>query len=652
MRTFSSLYKSIFLGLFVLTASANSVVAQQVEITGIPAAAFEGTGAGTTAFTFTLMRTGPGVAFNVPYTITGDVVAPEDYTALSATVAFTAAQTTRTITVAVKRDTKFEIDEDITLTLGIPDNFVVLGPTMVGTTTVLNDDTAPTISIGNRTVSEGGFANFAVTLSNSSYQAVSVTATTADGTANGVVTSPFPQADYTSNAPGGTVVTFAPNATVLSQNFGVPTINDLVHEGASPETFFANLSGPANGSIGIGTGNGFITDNDLIPQVSVTGPGSQSESSVNYDFTVSLTRQSSQSIDVTVSTADGTASATAAPFPMVDYAAAPTVLTFAPGETSKTYTVTISEDGINENAETFLVQLSGLSNVNAGTVSKTGTILDNDAAALPLLEVLDIGPVNETAPSATFTITLSAQSGKTVSVKAQTTAASATATAGSDYTAAGPTTYTWAPGDTTPRTFVVPLLDDNVYENNETIRVFLNTAANAGFTVGGTDGFATIISDEAKPTVSISPAAVQVTEGNSPTTTVVGFTVSLSGPSQLTSSVGTATANGTATSGSDYVVRPITTLTFAPLQTSQVLNVTVNGDNALEPDEFFYVNLTNPINVDPGGGHTGGGDDPERRDPSALDQRCPDHRREQPRHVDTHLHGLDARHRAYCRCVL
>lgn len=589
----TSFSKSLFLTLLLSLAAHGAFAQTEVNITGTPAPAAEGSPSGTTNFVFTLTRTGPAVAFDATYTITGDVLAPEDYPPLPGTVNFTAAQTTRTITVGIRRDTKFEIDEDITLTLTGANNGVVVGASFTATTQVLNDDTPPVISIGNRTVTEGNVATFPVTLSNASYQAVSVTATTADGTANGVVTAPFPQADYTTNAPGGTVVTFAANTTTLSQNFAVPTVNDTVYEGGSlgtPETFFVNLSAPVNGAIGTGTGNGLITDNDAVPTVSVSGgPGSQSESISTYPFTVTLIRPSIDTVTVTATAVDGTAQQTAGIFAVADFAPTAVPLTFLPGEVSKIVNVAINEDVLDEANETFSVQLSSLVNANPGTLSRNGQINDNDNP--PALSIVATSsPVSEGAGTATFTVNLSGISGQTVSVNAQTAAIGA-ATAGVDYTVTGPNLLTWAPGDTTPKTLVVPITNDALDEAAETFRGTLSGVVNAS--VSPSFATMTITDDDPIPTVSISDASV--TEGNTPSTTTASFTVSLSAASGQTITVVANTANGTATTANnDYVPRSNVTLTFSPLQTSQQFNVTVNGDDVLENDENFVVNLSLP----------------------------------------------------------
>src|SRR5262249_40580046 len=95
------------------------------------------------------------------------------------------------------------------------------------------------------------------------------------------------------------------------------------------------------------------------------------------------------------------------------------------------------------------------------------------------------------------------------------------------------------------------------------------------------------------PTLSINN--VTVTEGNSGTTNAV-FTVSLSAASSNAVTVAYATANGTATAGSDYVGAS-GVLTFAAGTTSKMVTVTVNGDTTVEPNETFAVNLSSPVNA-------------------------------------------------------
>ena len=98
--------------------------------------------------------------------------------------------------------------------------------------------------------------------------------------------------------------------------------------------------------------------------------------------------------------------------------------------------------------------------------------------------------------------------------------------------------------------------------------------------LNNTSEFSQCFGGGALPTLSINN--VSNNEGNSGTTPF-NFTVTLSAPSASTVTVNYATANGTATAGSDYVATS-GMLTFAPGITTQPITVLVNGDTVVEPD--------------------------------------------------------------------
>ncbi|MGE3268981.1 MAG: Ig-like domain-containing protein [Chloroflexota bacterium] len=93
-------------------------------------------------------------------------------------------------------------------------------------------------------------------------------------------------------------------------------------------------------------------------------------------------------------------------------------------------------------------------------------------------------------------------------------------------------------------------------------------------------------------TASITDA--QVTEGNSGNSQLT-FTVKLSVPSSQPISVNFSTADGTASSSSDYVAAS-GTVNFAPGETQKTVVVQVRGDFDPESDETFTVSLSNPVN--------------------------------------------------------
>ncbi len=159
---------------------------------------------------------------------------------------------------------------------------------------------------------------------------------------------------------------------------------------------------------------------------------------------------------------------------------------------------------------------------------------------------------------------------------------------------AGDLFVTWPAGDASNKIVQLPIVNDAVYEGNETLNLALSILA-GGATLGApATSVLTIVDNETQPTLSINN--VTVTEGNSGVANAT-FTVSLSGASSKSVTVKYATANVTATAPADYTAVPLTTLTFAPGQTSKTVNVAVKGDLIDELDESFKVVLSNPTNA-------------------------------------------------------
>ncbi|HUQ32737.1 MAG TPA: Calx-beta domain-containing protein [Pyrinomonadaceae bacterium] len=304
----------------------------------------------------------------------------------------------------------------------------------------------------------------------------------------------------------------------------------------------------------------------------------------NATFTVTLSAASASAVTVKYDTANGTATAGS------DYQSAGGTLTFAPGETSKTITVAVNGDTTAESDETFAVNLSNPTNATVADGQGIGTIKNDDQPATPPgISINDAAVTegNDETADAVFTVTLSSVSSSAVTVNFAT--ADGTAAAGSDYEARTGT-LSFAPGETS-KTITVAVNGDTSFESNETFFVNLSGATNASIT--DNQGVGTINNDDSLPTLSIND--VTVTEGNSGTINAT-FTATLSAPSSLAATVKYDTANGTATSGSDYQSSS-GTLTFAPGETSKTISVTVNGDTSIEPDETFFVNLSNPTNA-------------------------------------------------------
>ncbi|SNT18069.1 MULTISPECIES: autotransporter-associated beta strand repeat-containing protein, partial [unclassified Azospirillum] len=136
-----------------------------------------------------------------------------------------------------------------------------------------------------------------------------------------------------------------------------------------------------------------ITDDDAAPTLSIADvTEAEGNGSTHYmTFTVTLSAASSKTVTVNWATADGTA------LSGEDYANDSGILTFAPGETSKTFDVLIGEDTDVESDETFSINLSGATNATIARATATGTLVNDDINAnAPVISGLD-GDVSETS---------------------------------------------------------------------------------------------------------------------------------------------------------------------------------------------------------------------------------------------------------------
>ncbi|NZA27741.1 putative Ig domain-containing protein [Luteimonas sp. SJ-92] len=214
-----------------------------------------------------------------------------------------------------------------------------------------------------------------------------------------------------------------------------------------------------------------------------------------------------------------------------------------------------------------------------------------EVVALPSLSINDVAMAEGNAGTAsmTFTVSLDAPAGPG-GVTFDIATADGTATAGSDYVSHSLTGQTIAAGAST-YSFAVQIGGDTLHEPDETF--FVNVTNVTGATVADAQGTGTINNDDPLPSLAIDD--VSVTEGNAGTVTAT-FTVALSAASGQTVSVGYATADGTATAGSDYAATS-GTLTITAGQTQGTISVTVNGDTTPEPDETFTVGLSGATNA-------------------------------------------------------
>jgi len=529
---------------------------------------------GPTHAVFTVLLSAPtDTRVTVDYaTATGTALADIDFLGSTNTLTLNPGQTTTNITVLVYGDPFNEPNETFFVNLSNPVNAAIARGQ--GQAVIINDDSAPVISIADVFMIEGTGGRttvlFPVKLSAPSGQTVTVQFETANDTA-------IAGNDYVATA--GTL-SFAPGKT--EEAIPVEIIGDALSE--ATERFSVKLAPPVNATIDRG-GEAFITirDDDLLPRISISDVSvtEGDTGTVKAAFQVNLSAASGQPVSVNFATTNGTALAVSDYFPDTG------TLDFAPNETSRTLFIQVAGDTLKEADEDFFVVLSNP--VNAGIEVGRGRVLIIDNDPLPALSINDVSVVEGDSglARAVFSVSLSPASGQQVSVRFAT--ADGTATSASDYVAQnGQLIFDPA---VTNRTITVLVNGDTFFEGDETFALTLSEPANA--TIAKPQGLVTIVDDDAEPALSI--ADVSILEGNAGTTDAI-FTVHLSAPSPKPVTVRYATAGETATPGRDFAER-FGTLTFNPNETSKPIAITINSDTLDEPDETFLATLSQPVNA-------------------------------------------------------
>ena len=239
----------------------------ELAISALDAVKAEGDG-GTTAFTFTVARTGDlSGATDVAYAVTGDGADAADFggTLPSGTVSFAAGETSKTVTVGVTGDTGFEADEGFTVTLSSPsDGSIITTASAAGT--IENDDSsgpatflAITAADAATPEGDGGTTAYTFTVTRTGDTSVATTVTYAVS-GNGA-----DAADFGGTLPSGTV-SFADGETSKTVTIDVSGDSDVEGD----EGFTVTLSNPTGeAAITTASATGTIQNDDTELSISL-----------------------------------------------------------------------------------------------------------------------------------------------------------------------------------------------------------------------------------------------------------------------------------------------------------------------------------------------------------------------------------------------
>jgi hypothetical protein len=267
--------------------------------------------------------------------------------------------------------------------------------------------------------------------------------------------------------------------------------NETVNLTLSAPTGGASLGSPSTATL-------TILDDDPMPTITISDV-TQNEGDAGptlFNFIVTLSNPSQGTITVDYATQNNTA------IEPSDFTSKTGTVTFSPGDTEETVTVTVNGDTTLEANETFFVNLSNNSSnsILAFGTKGTGTITNDDTApSFSITASVSHSEGDSGTTAFDFTVT---KSGTTaLDAKVDYATADGSATAPSDYTAHPSTTLTFAPGETT-KTVTVLVNGDTIFEANETLTVTLSKPVDASITAGSETGAGTITNDDTAPTTT------------------------------------------------------------------------------------------------------------------------------------------------------
>ena len=507
-------------------------------------------------------------------TADGTATSGVDFAANSGRLTFAGtAGEVQTVTVTVNGDSVVEPDEDLAL------NLFNLVPSAGGdygfgrsaaTGTIRNDDGAG-ISIADvsqvETDSGSVIYSFEVMSTSAVVGGFTVDFSTQDGTATSGT-------DYTSTS--GTL-TFTGNENEV-QTIAVTVLGDDVVE--PDEVFSVVLSNVSNPSVTLAddTGVGTITNNDatVVSIASASVSEGSAGTTSNLELVVSSTKATPSGFEVGFTVSAGTAT------DGVDFASSTGILQFAgtAGETQRVV-IPVTGDAVVELDETVQVVISAVtgSQLSLGQTTAVGTITNDDVATLSIASAqLAEGNAGTQNLSLPVTLTGAVSSGFTVGFSG---------TGG----ISGVLSFGGSNGEV--QSVVIPVAGDLVVEPNEEVSINLGAVTAGGLAVSVANGQATgtVLDDDQ---LRLSVADVREDEGDAGTRTIT-FAVVADRAASAGYAVDFSTADGSATSGVDYVASSGTVTFSGTAGETQDVSVVINGDTEVEPDETFELRLANLV---------------------------------------------------------
>ena len=228
-----------------------------------------------------------------------------------------------------------------------------------------------------------------------------------------------------------------------------------------------------------------------------------------------------------------------------DYGGVPDSVTFASGETSRSFTFRATADGVDDDGESVQLSFGALpARVSAGATSETTVSITDDDDPEVEVSFAQSGYTVAEGSGVTVTVELSADPERTVTIPLGT--AEQGGASSTDYSGV-PGSVTFASGETS-RSFTFSATADGVDDDGESVKLSFETLP-ARVLAGATSETTVSILDDDDPEVEVSFAQSEYTvaEGSG-----VAVTVELSADPERTVTIPIGTAEQGGASSADY----------------------------------------------------------------------------------------------------
>ncbi|MEO8703748.1 MAG: Calx-beta domain-containing protein [Kofleriaceae bacterium] len=564
----------------------HSPAAVDATPSALPTVAFGAAGAGadessgtvTVPVTLSAPADSP-VTVSYQVSAAGTAMPGDDFTVGGSMVTFNVGETTQSIDVTILPDSNMtEANETIVLALASP------------TGAELGSPSEYTITIADHILPRVQFVQLATTAVESVQTMLAVTL---DKPAEGVTTVEVKLGgtatrveDYT--IADHTVVTFQNG----EQSAMVPIgeVDDALDEDEEQVTFL--LENPsANVLVGaVSQASHTMTDNDDEPTVGFTATTSTlAESGGTTTVEVRLNVPSGRQVTVNFDRAN---TSTAQSPQDATVTGAPGMLVFAKGQVSKTISVAVVDDTLDEDTETVNLVLSGATNAQLTGAAHSLSITDNDNPP-NIAFMVATQSVTEASTDVTIAVVLSTASGKTVTAPFAAIGAGSTANDPADYTVTTASPLTFAPG-TTMQLVTVNIKQDTLDEPDETATFTLGAVTNATKVAPLAHTLTIVDDNDVAPVVQFDPLQADraIAEGDAGTTPFT-YDVVLDRASGFTVDVAIA-FTGDADAG-DFTASGLP-VSFAPGQTRKTITLNIIGDTQPENGSSDQIIMS----IDPG----------------------------------------------------